>query len=434
MKFHKDNLPFRQYNRILLAFVVAVLISLAVLLITVYAPGISHNNVKKIYYADNISRAHQIVIDRFNEKYKDKIEVVPIDLPFIKFNTNLRKELLARSLRNRNTLIDVFAIDQVWNARFAKWAEPLTSYFPAKTIETILPKVLANSYSNNSIVSIPLHVDVGVMYYRRDLVRNLDKTGDLESILKNSITWDDFFQLNRRFNKPHNFYSFQGYNYEGLIVNFMEILGPEESNAIFDMDSLKINLQLAKKGTAFIQDLIEKRKLAPLEVTTFNEDRCYEHALKNNIPFFRGWPSFYKTLENRHEKKLIGIAAIPHFKDQPSSSVLGGWNLMISKHSKAKKEAAVFIEYMISPETQKIMLKEGGFLPVVEALYSDPDILQEMTYLSYLKQLVDNGFYRPNAPQYTQLSKILADHIHNVLANETSLEDAFNKPIIINRY
>lgn len=107
---------------------------------------------------------------------------------------------------------------------------------------------------------------------------------------------------------------------------------------------------------------------------------------------------------------------------------------MISKHSKAKKEAAVFIEYMISPETQKIMLKEGGFLPVVEALYSDADILQEMTYLSYLKQLVDNGFYRPNAPQYTQLSKILADHIHKILANETSLEDAFNKSIIINRY
>lgn len=136
MKLGKDNLPFRQYNRILLAFVIAILISLSVLLITVYAPGISHDKVKKIYYADNISRAHQIVIDRFNEKYEDKIEVVPIDLPFIKFNTNLRKELLARSLRNRNTLIDVFAIDQVWNARFAKWAEPLTPYFPAKTIGT----------------------------------------------------------------------------------------------------------------------------------------------------------------------------------------------------------------------------------------------------------------------------------------------------------
>jgi len=79
----------------------------------------------KIYFADNISIAHEALIKRFNETYRGEIEVVPINLPFSKFSTNERKELLARSLRSRSDLIDVFAVDLIWVPRFAKWCEPL---------------------------------------------------------------------------------------------------------------------------------------------------------------------------------------------------------------------------------------------------------------------------------------------------------------------
>ena len=61
--------------------------------------GSSHSKVKKIYYADNISTAHQELIDRFNEEHAGKIEVVPVNLPFSKFSTNERKELLTRAFR-----------------------------------------------------------------------------------------------------------------------------------------------------------------------------------------------------------------------------------------------------------------------------------------------------------------------------------------------
>ncbi len=408
------KISVKRSRPLILAFIFLLVLLLALVIGISYLSGNVVNSVTKIYYADNISPAHQIAIDEFNRQYKGKIEVIPIDLPFIKFNTNLRKELLARSLRNQNSLIDVFAIDQVWNSRFAIWAEPLDKYFSKETLNSILPNVLTNAYSDSILVSIPLHTDVGVLYYRRDLTEKIDLDGNLEAALRGSLSWTDFVELGLKYNHPNKFYAFQAFNYEGLSVNVMEILGPQKTTRIFDQDSLAINSDLAEEGTDFIYKLIYEYRLSPPEVTTFNEDRSYEFALRNDIPFFRGWPTFFRTVDTTVQNR-IGFAALPHFDGQPASSVLGGWNYMISRHSKVKREAAVFLNYMISPEIQKIMLLKGGYLPVLSAHYTDPDILKEIDYLPYLKHLVDSGFYRPVVPNYTQFSKRLADQIHQQL-------------------
>ncbi|NHZ85072.1 MAG: extracellular solute-binding protein [Planctomycetia bacterium] len=423
MKYSAINQSFEQPKHLFLIFIIVAIVTFVLLLGFAYFPGNFDESIIKIYYADNISPAHQVVIDNFNEQYQDEIEIVPIDLPFIKFNTNLRKELLARSLRNQNSLIDVFAIDQVWNSRFSVWAESLDSYFSEATLKSLLPNVLANAYSDSILVSIPLHTDVGVLYFRRDLIDKIDPSGNLENALKSSMSWSDFIELGLKYNSHHKFYCFQAFNYEGLSVNFMEIIGPKKTKEIFDIDSLKINVELTKQGTEFLYKLIYTYKLSPIEVTSFNENRSYEHALQNNIPFMRGWPTFYQTIKNKSMQNLIGIAALPHANDEPASSVLGGWNLMISKHSKVKREAAIFLNYMISPEVQKTMLKVGGFLPVVSTIYSDTEILREIDYLPYFKRLVDNGFYRPAVSQYTQLSKSLADSIHWYLTHALANPD-----------
>lgn len=57
------------------------------------------NDVTQIFFAENISSAHQILIDRFNRKYSGEIEVVPIHLPFSKFSTNIRKTCKLRGQR-----------------------------------------------------------------------------------------------------------------------------------------------------------------------------------------------------------------------------------------------------------------------------------------------------------------------------------------------
>ncbi len=423
MKLSQLHFSGRDSRNIIFVLFAVLVLTVGLLLFYGYFSGYFAPQLTKIYYADNISPAHQIVIDRFNEMYADEIEIVPIDLPFIKFNTNLRNELLARSLRNQNNLIDVFAIDQVWNSRFSIWAEPLETLFPDSTLTSILPNVLANAYTGSHLSSMPMHTDVGVMYYRRDMVQKIDPSGKLEQKLKRSISWNGFIQLGMAHGSPNNFYAFQGSNYEGLTVNFMEIMGPSYANNLFNLETLELNSKLVEKGRSFLYNLIHIQKVAPTEVTEFNEDQTTAFALNNDTPFFRGWPSLYRTLQDSSLDHLFGIAALPHSEGEPAASVLGGWNLMISRHSNVKPEAALFLNYMISEPVQEIMLKEGGYLPVISSLYSKQSILSEVQYLSYLKHLVDNGFYRPSVTQYIQLSQILAETLHAALSSPPQISE-----------
>ncbi|HEY6952969.1 MAG TPA: hypothetical protein VI758_11210, partial [Bacteroidota bacterium] len=127
----------------------------------------------KVYFADNISPAHRLIIAEFNKRHEGSIEVVPVDLPFEKFSTNERKELLARSLRSKSDKIDVFAVDLIWVPRFARWAEPLDAHFTTGEQEQLLSYANQSCKIDGRLVAMPMYIDIGLMYYRRDIIRRL---------------------------------------------------------------------------------------------------------------------------------------------------------------------------------------------------------------------------------------------------------------------
>ena len=181
------------------------------------------NQITEIYFADNISPAHQKLIDRFNSEHDGKIKVIAVNLPFTKFSTNERKELLARTLRSNSSRIDIFAVDIIWVPRFARWCHPLDSYFSAKDQKQILTCALQSCYFEDQLMAVPFYTDVGMMYYRQDIIQSLPDGLEIDRKLKASITWEQFIKLSQRFSHLKNpFYLFPADNYEGFIWSFVE--------------------------------------------------------------------------------------------------------------------------------------------------------------------------------------------------------------------
>ncbi|HSE91324.1 MAG TPA: extracellular solute-binding protein, partial [Candidatus Binatia bacterium] len=82
-------------------------------------------------------------------------------------------DLLTQKLKNRDTELDVFFMDVIWPAEFASagWALPLDRFFPAAEQERFLKApILANHY-RGQIFGVPVFVDAGVLYYRKDLLQ-----------------------------------------------------------------------------------------------------------------------------------------------------------------------------------------------------------------------------------------------------------------------
>ncbi len=411
-------------------FIISVLIACLALFVLVLAPADQSasdaDTVTRIHFADNISAAHRALIERFNEKYRGEIEVVPVDLPFNKFSTNERKQLLTRSFRSKTTRIDVFAVDLVWVPRFVKWAEPLSPHFTPAERNDFLPYALESCYFDSILVSVPFYIDIGLMYYRKDILRKLPDYAAIEKKLQASVTWEEFVHLSRRPElAEYPFYLFPADNYEGLVCSFIEATNSLGAT-LFARDSLRLNTLPALRALRLLVNLVNHDRVTPPLVTEYNEIEVYEYALTQDAIFFRGWPGNLQGYRADFREKVdnIGVAALPHFEGAAPTSIFGGWNLMISKDSEKKAQALKFLKFITSKEMQQLMYEEMGYLPANRRVYEDRAYFASQPELPYLHQLLEQGTHRPALVEYTKISDILSFYIKKAIKQELSPEQA----------
>ncbi len=379
--------------------------------------------IKRVYFADDIAPGHSKIIDRFNAIHEGEIEVIAIDLPFSKFNTNQRKELIARNLRSRGSRIDVFSVDLIWVPRFTKWAEPLTQYFSPASLTNILPHALETCYVDGALYAVPLYTDIGALYYREDMILALPDGDEINQRIKASITWEELVEIKHKYFVDSPIYIPQAAAYEGLICNFNEILGKplqnRDTHALIDLTD-----PLVIRRTQFFRDMFTEG-IAAEAALDMTEDDCIRYALENDIPFVRGWPTVNNETDPRFDPvqfRKLSIAPMPHFAGEKSTPVFGGWSMMLSRHSPVKDEAILFMQFASSELGQNIFFESEGLLPVQESYYlgTDPDPRNDR--LKVLQAMMVNGIHRPALNQYTLLSDILSARLHEILSGEISVE------------
>lgn len=408
-------------------------ISISIILFILYkAPRIFTSDkldAVKIYYADNISSAHQKMISLFNEKYKGRIEIVAIDLPFSKFTTNERKEILARSLRSKTDRMDVFAIDLIWGPRFAKWSFDLSPYFSDLQLQKYTDHALTSCLYNDKLISIPFYTDVGLMYYRKDILEKFGFTEkDFEKI-NASISWEEFIQLGEKIKaESYPVFLFSGDSYEGMICSFHEMISLRQSDEIFQHDQIDLNKKPALQGLSFMVDLIYKYKFTPPQVLQFDENKSKMYALQHDAVFLRGWPGFFNNPDELQDYqdlvKYYKMAPLPHFKGQKHNAVFGGWNLMISKYSKNKMQALEFLKFATSIEMQKVFYEEVGYFPIRKEIYSDSLFIKRNQELQNYENLFKRGRHRPFRENYTKMSDIMSHYFHQALEGKITPKEA----------
>jgi len=128
-------------------------------------------------------------------------------------------DLLAQKLKNRSKDLDVFLMDVVWPAEFAAagWALALDDRFrKADRSRFFANTIQANTYGGK-IYGVPLYIDAGMLYYRRDLLA--------KHHFKPPETWPELVRQAAVITAgERGIYGFSGQfkQYEGLVCNMME--------------------------------------------------------------------------------------------------------------------------------------------------------------------------------------------------------------------
>lgn len=393
---------------------------------------IETEKTKKVYYVDSISDTHQELIDKFNLLYKNEIEVIPLNLPVTKFTTNDKKAILTRSLRNRSDGIDIFAVDLIWISRFSKWSYPLENDINQSIINRFNDIALDACYQNENLLAFPLFLDMGILYYRKDLINQLIDGKEIEEKIKKSLTWKEFIKIGKRFqNSNFPFYVFPGGDFEGMLCNYHGMISQDQSDEMFKDKIINLKAGYSRRALQQMVDFIHKYKFSPPEITDYDDPRAYINGSDNGAVFQRGWIGFPKQFKNYLKDTTnidnMNIAPLPHFEGNKTSSVFGGWSLMISKFSERKEEALKFIRFLFEKENQIMLYEKGGYLPVNTEVYSDSLFLNRNKELKTLIEIIPWAKHRPFLKNYTRISEIMSKQFHKALRAEISVDEALTK-------
>lgn len=383
-----------------------------------------------IYFAERISAAHRLIINKFNKLYEGKIKVIPIDFPSLTFSTNERKELLARSLRGLGDGIDLLAVDVIWVQRFAKWCEPLGKYYSEEEKKSFVDPLLKSCYYEGELVALPFEFDIGVLYYREDLLKEIKNSKEIFKELANNISWEDFIKIKQLVRKNNPLYIYPADNYEGLICCFIELLLSLNKD-YFKQYSFNFNTEEAQKSLRLLVDLVQKYNITPRIVTDFTEIPSYKYFIENDALFIRGWSTYDKDFLNtslQSEKaKYLKKATIPHFDKTTPTNVIGGWNLMMPKFSNKKNEVLTFINFLLNEESQEILYREAGFFPVIKKFYEDSTYLKKYPEFEQYREMIRYSVSRPMHEDYTRYSDIMSFYFKQAILGQISVKEALEK-------
>jgi multiple sugar transport system substrate-binding protein len=335
-----------------------------------------------------------------------------------------QRQALLIALKARQPDPDVFLMDVAWVGTWAAagWLEPL----PAPASGAFMPEVLqAADVFDHRLLALPVYLDAGLLYYRTDL---LARSG-----LQNPPqTWRELLDSavlvqNQLRDTDPAFYGFvwQGAQYEGLVVNFLEFAGAPGGFRTHG-STLRLDLPGNEQALSLMRDCIWNLRISPPNTyTEMREEQTRSYFQDGHALYERNW-SYAWALHQSQGSKVrgrVGVTSLPGPAPGESAATLGGYHVGVSAFSDVPANARRFALYITSREVQKILTLKLGWNPGRSDLYEDPEILRRAPHLARLKNVFRTARPRPPVPDYTILSEQIQAPLNAVLSRRQSAEE-----------
>jgi multiple sugar transport system substrate-binding protein len=315
----------------------------------------------------------------------------------------------AINLQARSSDFDVFALDVVWVAEFARagWLRDLSPLLGERAREDLFPGALAAAMWDGRLYALPWFIDAGVLYYRSDL---LEAHG-----ITPPQTWQELTAAAHAITRDHpGLYGFvwQGKQYEGLVCNAMEFVWSHGG----EIPAAGPAMAPAERGLEFMRALVVDG-VTPELVSTLTEEPSRVIFGQGRALFLRNWPYAWKLFEREGSpvRSKVGVSRLPHAPGSASAATLGGWQLGVNAFSTRPQAAERLAAFLTSPQAHKALALAYGYSPPRRSLFADPELAASQPFLASLREVFETARPRPVSPYYVALSQELQAQFSAVL-------------------
>jgi multiple sugar transport system substrate-binding protein len=324
-----------------------------------------------------------------------------------------RHQLYVQWLNARASDPDILQLDAIWTPEFAAagWILPLDRFRP-DTSAFFRSTIAANRW-RDTLFALPWFVDVGMLYWRTDLVP--DPPGTLGELVRDA----------RRATQRHGLrygLVWQGARYEGLVTTFLEYLGAY-GGRILEGGRVVVSSDAGRQALTEMWHEIYRDGIVPSAVLTWHEEESRFAFQNGQAAFMRNWPYAYGLMQDSSESRVAGrfsVAPMPAGPGGSPTAALGGAQLAINRRSEHPEAAWAVVEFLTRPEQMLERARVVGQFPARVALYENPQLEADLGIPpAVARRVIEYAVPRPVTPVYNQLSEILQVHVHRALTRQS---------------
>lgn len=323
-----------------------------------------------------------------------------------------RHQLYVQWLNAKASDPDILQLDVIWTPEFAAagWILPLDRFAPDTS--AFFPATITANRWDDTLFALPWFVDVGMLYWRTDLMPGPPATFDElrataarvreDGSVRHGLVW-------------------QGARYEGLVTTFLEYLGGYGGGIMEDGRVVVASGAGLRALTEMIAEIYESG-IVPRAVLTWQEEQTRFAFQNGETAFMRNWPYAYGLMQDSTQSRVAGrfaIAPMPAAPGGRSTAALGGAQLAINRNAEHPEAAWTVIEYLTRPEQMLERAEVVGQFPTRAAVYDQPALAEALSVPPPdARRVIERATPRPVTPVYTQLSEILQIHLHRALTRQ----------------
>lgn len=375
-----------------------------------------------VFHANHtIIKPMQVVVDAWTAKTGHTVKFLT--------NPNVSSDALAlyqQQLASGASDVDIYQIDTIWPGLIGMHLLDLSEDL-ADRVGAYAESAIANNTVNGRLVGIPLYLECGLLYYRKDLLEKYN-----EPLPE---TWDDLITTARKImlaereagNDKMCGYVFQGKAYEGLTCNALEWVSAKGGGSVVEPDG-KVSINNPKAVEALRDAASWIGDVSPDGVLGYVEEDTRGVFQSGDAVFLRNW-SYCWALFNQEGNPLrgkVGVMPVPAgVKGGQSTGTLGGWSVAVSKYSEKIDVAMDFMRFFATPEALKLYVMSGAFIPSIVSLFDDPDVKARIPVTD--PEVYRNAIPRPAAAtgtHYNRVSSEFYNAVHSVLSKKQTPEKA----------
>jgi trehalose/maltose transport system substrate-binding protein len=323
---------------------------------------------------------------------------------------------------------DVYGIDVIWPGILNEYFIDLKPYF-ANEIPLHFPAMAAGYTVDNKLVAMAYRADIGLLYYRTDLLRQY-------GYREPPGTWDELetmaarIQAGERAKGKKQFWGFvwQGAADEVLTCDALEWQAAEGGGQIIEEDQT-ISVNNPQAIRAWQRAARWVGSISPPSVVRYREWDSLNVWAAGDAAFMRNWPTAYVDSQAAGSpiRNKFDITLLPGGK-AGRMGTLGGAGLAVSRFSAHPREALELVRYLCSRDVQVKRSRVLSQPPTRPELYELPEVLEPNPRFALLSQAFRTGIVlRPSAvsgKKYEDVTEAYIRAVHSVLAGEKSAPEA----------